>query len=85
MTASRTENKIFLHVVNTQRTRSVSVQVAVAGMAIRSGSVFEITADPEFEVWAETRDVITPKRKDFPVAGRRSFPPASVSAVELEV
>jgi hypothetical protein len=85
VTASRTGNKIFLHVVNTQRARSVAARVTVAGMTIRSGSVFEIAVDPDFEVWAETRDVIAPRRKDLPAAGLWSFPPASVSALELEV
>ena len=85
VTASRTGHKIFLHVVNTQRTRSVPAQVTVAGMTIRSGSVFEIAVEPDFEVWAETRDVIAPRRKDFPAAGSWSFPPASVSALALEV
>jgi len=85
VTASRTGNKMFLHVVNTQRTRSVPARVTVAGMTIRSGRVFEIAVDPDFEVWAETRDVIAPTRKDFPAAGSWSFPPASVSALELEV
>jgi hypothetical protein len=83
--ASRTGNEISLHVVNTQRARSVPAQVTVAGMTIRSGSVFEIAVDPDFEVWAETRDIIAPRRKDFPAAGSWSFPPASVSALELEV
>jgi alpha-N-arabinofuranosidase len=85
VTASRTGNKIFLHVINTHRMRSVQAQVALAGLSIRSGSVFEIAVDPDFEVWSETRDVIAPKRKDFPAAGSWDFPPASVSALELEV
>jgi hypothetical protein len=72
VTASRTGNKIFLHVVNTQRTRSVPAQVTVAGMTIRSGSVFEIAVEPDFEVWAETRDVIAPRRKDFRLNEKRA-------------
>lgn len=83
VTASRTGNQIFPHVVNTQRARSVPARVTVAGMTIRSGSVFEIAVDPDFEVWAETRNVIAPRGKDFPAAGSWSFPPASVSALEL--
>jgi alpha-L-arabinofuranosidase len=85
VTASRTDNKVFLHVVNTRRTRAVGAQLAVSGTVIRSGSVFEIAAEPDFEVWTETREVIAPKRKELPQTLHWSFPPASVSAVELEI
>lgn len=85
VTASRTANTIFLHVINTHRTHAIPARVAMADVPIRSGSVFEIAADPAFEVWNETRDAIAPKRKDYPAAGSWSFPPASVSALELEV
>lgn len=85
VTASRTGNKVFLHVVNTHRTRSISARLTVRGLSIRSGAIFEIAAEPEFEVWAETRDVIAPKRKEFSSHAPWAFPPASVSALELEV
>jgi len=85
VTASRTDNRLFLHVVNTSRTRSVRARLSVAGMAIRSGRVFEIATDPEFEVWSQTRDVISPKQRKLSADGYYTFPKASVSAIELEV
>ena len=85
VTASRTGNRVFLHVVNTSRTRSVGARLAVEGMTIRSGSVFEIATDPEFEVWSAVAETLAPKRKEVATGGSWTFPPASVSAVELEV
>jgi alpha-L-arabinofuranosidase len=85
VTASRSGDRVYLHVVNTSRTRSVDARLAVEGMAIRSGSVWEIAADPEFEVWSAVAEVIAPKRKDLAAGGLWTFPAASVSAVELEV
>ncbi|MDQ1255464.1 MAG: alpha-L-arabinofuranosidase [Candidatus Hydrogenedentes bacterium] len=84
VTASRTDNRVFVHVVNTSRTRAVSARLSVAGMTILSGQVFQIAADPEFEVWSETCDVIAPVRKELPPRGQWTFPAASVSVVELE-
>lgn len=85
VTCSRTGNTIFLHVVNTHRTRPIDARLAVQGMAVNSGRIFEISADPTFEVWSETRDVIAPKEHGLTQSGEWRFPPASVSAVELRV
>jgi len=40
VTASRTGNRIFLHVVNTNRTKSVATQLKIDGMKILSGRTF---------------------------------------------
>jgi alpha-L-arabinofuranosidase len=85
VTASRTANRVYLHVINTNRSKSVEASLAVTGMSIKRGNVFEIATDPEFEVWSETRDIIAPKKKVVPKNGTWSFPAASVSAVELEL
>jgi len=85
VTASRTGDRVFLHVVNTSRKRSIGTQVGVAGMAIRSGRVFELAADPEFEVIEAATDGIQPVERTLPADGRWTFPAASVSAVELDV
>jgi hypothetical protein len=71
--------------VNTHRTRSVETRLAVAGLSIRSGNVFEIACDPELEVWSDVAEAIAPRQKALPVTNLWSFPPASVSAVELDV
>jgi alpha-L-arabinofuranosidase len=83
VTASRTGERVYLHVVNTNRTRSVTAALAIEGMSIRSGQVFELAADPEFEVIETQAREIQPVRKDLPADGTWTFPPASVSAVEL--
>lgn len=85
VTASRAGNRLYLHVINTNRARSVDVSFAVSGGHIKSGRVFEIATDTEFEVWSETRDTIAPKEKTLPESGTWNFPPASVSAVELDI
>lgn len=83
VTASRTGDRVFLHVVNTNRTRSIEARLAVAGMRIQSGQVFEIACEPEFEVWSDVAEAIAPRQKPLPPAGTWSFPPASVTALEL--
>jgi alpha-L-arabinofuranosidase len=85
VTASRTENRTYLHVVNTNRDRSISTRLAVKGMAMKSGNVFEMAGDPEYEVIETQPDEIVPTQKSLPADGRWTFPPASVSAVELDV
>jgi hypothetical protein len=85
VTASRTEEQVYLHVVNTERTRAVAAQLGVEGRSIASGAVWEIAVDPAFEVLPDTADVLAPARKELPPSGRWTFPPASVSAVEIEL
>jgi hypothetical protein len=53
-------------------------------MSIRSGTVFELAADPQFEVMETQAREITPVQKDLPPDRLWTFPPASVSAVELD-
>lgn len=85
VTASRSVERIYLHVVNTSRERSVSTQLRVEGMKVVSGRVFELAADPEFEVIVTQSDEIQPREKSLSDNCRWAFPPASVSAVELDV
>jgi alpha-L-arabinofuranosidase len=84
VTASRTGDRLFLHVVNTNRTRPASVRITAAGRSIGAGRVFEIAADPMFEVM-DPAPALSPKRKSLAPGGNWTFPAASVSAVELEL
>jgi len=84
VTASRTGGRVYLHVVNTSREKPVTARLTIADMNIQSGAVFELAADPEFEVMETQARRITPARKDLPANGLWTFPPASVSAVELD-
>ena len=67
VTASRTGDTVYLHVVNTQRTRSVAAQLGVAGRTDPIGNrVRDIAADPEIEVLPDNADVLAPVRTDLP-------------------
>jgi alpha-N-arabinofuranosidase len=84
--ASRRGTTVYLHVVNTQRTRSVSTRIQIAGEVVRSGRVFEISGDPAVEVsYLNDAEVMKVLEKPFAVQGAWEFPAASVSALELEI
>jgi alpha-L-arabinofuranosidase len=84
--ASRRGDTVYLHVANTRRTRSVSATIQIPGHVIRSGRVFEIAADPMVEVsYLNDADVMRPREKPFVRDGEWDFPPASVSALELQI
>ena len=85
VTASRTGDRLFLHVVNTSRERSVTTRLAVNGLHIQGGSIFQLAADPEFEVIETQANEIAPVQKELPTDRLWTFPAASVSAVELDV
>jgi alpha-N-arabinofuranosidase len=83
--ASITGDRVYLHVVNTQRKQSVDASLQVADKGIKSGRAFTLAADPEFEVFEHRDDVLEPVEKALPTNGRWTFPAASVSAVELDL
>jgi alpha-L-arabinofuranosidase len=89
--ASRTGDRVFLHVVNTSRTRSAAATLGVVGASgmasskIRSCRVFWFDPDPEFEVFEYRDEHTIPKEKDLGGDLAWTFPPASVSAVELDL
>ena len=85
VTASRPSDRVYLHVVNTNRTRSVATRLEVDGMTIQSGRVSEIATDPEFEVMETCSEVLSPIHRDIAEDRYCTFPAASVSAVELTV
>jgi hypothetical protein len=83
--ASRRGQKLFLHVINTQRTRSVRAQLAVADGRITGGRVFQIADDPTVEISPlNSAEVMKTAEKPLPQDGVWDFPEASVSAVEME-
>ena len=87
--ASRRGDTIYLHVVNTQRTRAVKTSFQIAGRQLQSGRVFAIADDPMTEVSLLNSDeVMRITEKTLPAqrlndATAWEFPPASVSVVEL--
>lgn len=83
--ASRRGQKLFLHVVNTHRTRSVRVQLGVADARITAGRVFQIADHPTVEVsQLNSAGVMQTAERPLPQDGVWDFPAASVSAVEVD-
>ena len=86
LVASRRGDTVYLHVANIRRTRAVTTTIQIAGHDIRSGRVFEITADPAVEVsYLNDADVMRTLEKPFVPDGVWEFPAASVSALELQI
>jgi len=86
--ASITGNRVFLHVVNTQRTKAVDATLAIDGKQITGGKAFTLATDPEFEIYHHYEpkdDPLYPKEKAVPASGKWTFPAASVTAVEIDV
>ena len=83
VTASRTGDRVFLHVVNTNRTRPVNSTFRVRGATITAGRVYWFDLDPEFEIFQYRPEHTFPKQRDLDDRLAWSFPAASVSAVEL--
>ncbi len=84
VTASRTDNKVYLHVVNTRRDRSVHARISLANLTAVSGNAYEIAVPPEDEITRYRRNLLNPKKRDFIIGEAWEFPAASVTAVELD-
>ena len=85
VTASRTGNTVYLHVVNTARANSVSTSFTVSSMKITAGKAFELSTDPTFEIMSAANDPLKPKERIVDVNAPFTFAPASVTAVELTI
>jgi hypothetical protein len=84
--ASRRDGTVYLHVVNTQRTRAVAASIQIGRNPPRNGRVFEITADPAEELsYLNSADQMKTVEKPFAAGGAWEFPAASVSAMELTI
>ena len=85
VTASRTGDRLFLHVVNIRRTASVRTRLAVDGYEIQSGRAYEIAIDPTFEIMETCATVLDPVERAVSASGEWTFPPASVTALEMDI
>ena len=86
--ASRTGDRIWLHVASLDYERSTEATLAVEGMAVRGGRVFEIAPeDPRQSINETNPEVFKPKEQILPRSDviKWRFPARSVSAVELEI
>jgi alpha-L-arabinofuranosidase len=85
VTASRTEDVVYLHVVNTLQTAAVRAALQVAGCRVVAGRAFQIAADPMIEVDQSAPDLLSPVERPMPDPRTWEFPAASVTAIELQV
>jgi hypothetical protein len=85
VTASRTADKVFLHVVNTDRTSPIHATFHVEGLKIASGRAFEITADPMAEIDQGSTEDFDPVERPLTLGTGWIFPAASVTTIELQV
>ncbi len=83
VTASRTDDTIYLHVVNTSRSRHIPATFAIEGHSVSVGKAFELSTDPEFELMSTKDDPLLPKSREVVAGQPFTFTPASVTAVEL--
>jgi alpha-L-arabinofuranosidase len=84
VTASRADDRLFLHVVNTHLARGQLARLAVRGRQIESVTIHEIAPDPWEEVSPETAGDFQPLTHTLPPGETEwRFAPASVSAVEI--
>jgi alpha-L-arabinofuranosidase len=85
VTASRTGDVVYLHVVNTNRARPVTVNISMDNITIKSGKAFELSTAPEFEILSSANDPLVPKERNLAPGEPVVFPAASVTAVELAI
>ena len=86
--ASRSGGRVFLHVANLEFRRSVEALFSVRGMEIAGGRVVAIApAELREYVGLDQPDVFKPRETALPAGPipKWSFPPGSVSVVELDL
>ncbi len=83
VTASRRGRRVYLHVVNVNRTRSVRAKLAVEGMKVVSARAFEIAEDPMRSIDRRTPNLFSPRERRLPRSVVWRFLGASVTAIEL--
>jgi alpha-L-arabinofuranosidase len=86
--ATRSGNKIYLHVANLEFSKSVEADFEVETSTLRGGRVFEIApGDLRTAVDQDQPDVFKPRESALPAgpAVKWRFPAASVTAVELDL
>jgi len=82
--ASRTGDRIFLHVANTEYRREITSSIAVQRSAVKEGRLYQIApANLRQAVGIDEPDVFKPVETAFAQSCR--FPPGSVSAIEFEL
>jgi len=86
--ASRTGDKLFLHVANRNYSGAIETTLATTGRKIESGRVFEIAPEnPRQEISPLNSDIFDPREHAIPDGEtiKWRFPARSVSVVELSL
>jgi alpha-L-arabinofuranosidase len=84
--ASRFEKSLFLHIVNTSRTDSATVDLGVTGGALGPATAHQIVDDPMVEASElNESEAMQIRRMTLQENGKWSFPAASVTAVQVDL
>jgi len=84
--ASRTGNKLYLHVVNTEASRARQARFEIPGKKLQKATAYEIADEPMIEIsHLNSREVMQVRKKSIPTDASWAFPAASVTVVEFEV
>jgi alpha-N-arabinofuranosidase len=84
--ASRTGDTVYLHVVNTERTRDVAATLDLGDAAVARARAIELSDDPMIEVsQLNAREVMQERERALEPGAAWTFPAASVTAVEVEL
>jgi alpha-L-arabinofuranosidase len=84
--ASRSDQTLYLHVVNTNPHRSISAQLKLADGEAQNSRAFTIADDPMVEVSELNSDsIMQVAERELPANRAWEFPAASVTAVEVKL
>lgn len=84
--ASRKGDSLFVHVVNTSRTKAMTSAIVATGHTLTNGRAFEMTAsDPFAEITSRADDPMTLKTRDIDPTKPAEFPAASVTVLKYEL
>src|SRR5262245_60229940 len=84
--ASRSDDTVNRHVVNTQRTRAGKASFQIEGRRVERGRGVEMADDPMVEgTYLNSAEVMRVVEKQIGDRAGWEFPAASVSAVELKL
>ncbi len=85
VTASRSGNRLYLHVINVNRTRDLKAHVDPGLPAVAAGRTFTLAADPEVEILETHPEPVRMTEAQLPPDRTWTFPAASVTALEVEI
>lgn len=84
ITASAADDRIYLHLINTDRCNAVSCKLSVDGKEIREVKMFGVAEDPMTEVTPVNPDVFAVREMETK-GDTIQVPPAAVVAVEIRI